>query len=145
MTATPFSVPGLAICIALLFTVASTCPSTISTSQSEISTPRSLMLGPMKSWLPGVSAPMARVSDSGNALVRTGTSAAGAGAGAGFGRGAWAGSGALVEALLVAPLVEGIGAYGYGPGLLGCLSADLGVSRPKLSMEFPSRGTMRLS
>src|SRR5436305_915103 len=45
--------------MALLFTVASTSPSTTSTSQSEISTPFNLIFGPTQSLLPGVSGPIA--------------------------------------------------------------------------------------
>jgi len=41
----------------LLCTVASTWPSMTSTSQSEISTPLSLMLTPMNNLLPGASLP----------------------------------------------------------------------------------------
>src|SRR4029453_5605796 len=58
MATWPFSVPGCAICIALLLTVASTSPSTTRTSQSEISTPLSLIFGPTHSLLPGVSGPI---------------------------------------------------------------------------------------
>jgi hypothetical protein len=57
MSAVPLSVPGFAICIALLCTVASTLPSMTRTSQSEMSTPLSLMLTPTCSLLPGGSAP----------------------------------------------------------------------------------------
>ena len=56
MIAVPFSVPGIAISIALLCTVASTWPSMTSTSQSEMSTPFNLMLTPTASLLVGGSA-----------------------------------------------------------------------------------------
>src|SRR5512144_2457575 len=70
MSAVPFSVPGSAISIMVLRTVASTLPSIESTSQSVISTPFNLMLMPIESLLPGVGAGV------------EGALAAGAGAGA---------------------------------------------------------------
>src|SRR5438552_12624938 len=56
ITAIPLSVPGWAIFIAVLLTVASMWPSTMRMSQFEISTPLSLMFGPTESLLPAVSA-----------------------------------------------------------------------------------------
>src|ERR1700676_1639918 len=56
ITAIPLSVPGWAIFIAVLLTVASMWPSTTRMSQFEISTPLSLMFGPTESLLPTVSA-----------------------------------------------------------------------------------------
>src|SRR6202140_4562415 len=56
ITAIPLSVPGWAIFIAVLLTVASMWPSTTSMSQFEISAPLSLMFGPTESLLPAVSA-----------------------------------------------------------------------------------------
>src|SRR6185295_13539499 len=50
------SVPGLAISIVLLLTVASTLPSITRTSQFEISTPFSRMFTPMNNLLPAESA-----------------------------------------------------------------------------------------
>src|ERR1700681_4924484 len=52
ITAIPLSVPGWAIFIAVLLTVASMWPSTMRMSQFEISTPLSLMFGPTESLLP---------------------------------------------------------------------------------------------
>src|SRR6478752_9159587 len=100
--------------------VASTWPSTISTSQSEISTPRSLMLGPTNNWLPGVSGPIARAAGSGIAVESIGTSVAAAGR-----AGAGAGAGPLAVTLLAGFAAGGAGAYGYG-GFTGGLSAGVG-------------------
>ena len=73
MFAVPVKLPGLATSITLLLTVASTWPSTTSTSQSEISTPFSLMLTPTNSLLVAGSDGSAAAVGSGATLVRGGS------------------------------------------------------------------------
>src|SRR4051794_36647494 len=65
MFAVPLSLPGGAISMPLLLTVASTSPSTTSTSQSDISTPLSLMLMPTNNLLGGASGTLAIGRDCG--------------------------------------------------------------------------------
>src|ERR1700674_3131519 len=78
----PLKAPFSAICIARLTIVASTRPSTTSVSQSSISTPFSLMLGPTMSLLPPGSSACAAPDSAGTAWG-TGRGAAGGEAAAG--------------------------------------------------------------